>query len=292
MTGHLIHIGLPKAGSTYLQRWFAAHPQIGYRPGGIAGFEHIVDLSAEAVAPDRDVRWRVTSHEGLSAPIVAQGSRIRYGREGRSSIAEEQARICTLLARAFPEARVLIVTRGFRAVTLSAFSQYARTGGTETLGETLRPPPRDYPWHYDRLIGGYRAAFGAERVIVLPFELLRDSPERFLGEIERRLGLDHFPYSGGPVNVAASAAELAWYPLLTRIVDRFAKPQGWWDRRYRQWLYQGRLAGLARLLQRLRPQPPATADLIDEGFLAQFRGSAECLREEPLHAPYRADYLL
>jgi hypothetical protein len=290
---HLIHVGLPKAGSTYLQGWFAAHPQLGYRPGGIAGFGCVFDFAAEAVEPHGRVRWRVTSDETLSAPRAdPAGGRIRYDREGRSSIAEEQARACQLLAGTFPGATVLIVTRGFRSVTLSAHSEYVRTGGTELLSEILRSPPRDHPWQYDELIGLYRGTFGADRVIVLPFELLRDAPDRFLGELERRLGLDHFPYSSPPVNVGASAAELAWYPLFTRVARRLGKSGSRWDRLYRALLYRGRLARPARLLQRLRPQPLATADLVGEAFLAQFRGSAECLRDEPLYDRYRADYLL
>lgn len=293
MTEHLIHIGLPKAGSTYLQGWFAAHPQIGYRPGGIAGFGGIFDLAAEAVSPNDEIRWRVTSDESLSAPHADRGGeRIRYEREGRSSIAEEQARACGLLASAFRDATVLIVTRGFRSVTFSGYSQFVRTGGSETLVELLRSPPRDHPWQYDKLLGLYRGAFGADRVIVLPFELLRDAPERFLRELEHRLGLDHFPYSSPPANVGASAAELAWYPLLTMLVRRVAKAGSRADRLYDRMLYRGQLALLAHLLQRLRPQPAVTADLLDEGFLAQFRGSAECLRNEPLYQPYRADYLL
>ncbi|MGH2941655.1 MAG: hypothetical protein ACRDLN_02605 [Solirubrobacteraceae bacterium] len=36
--GHLIHIGVPEAGSTFLQRWFATPPKLGYVEGGPAGF--------------------------------------------------------------------------------------------------------------------------------------------------------------------------------------------------------------------------------------------------------------
>ena len=293
MTGHLIHIGLPKAGSTFLQGWFAAHPQIGYRPAGIAGCGNVFDLEGEALASHRALRWRVTSNEGLSAPCADRmDGDIRYGREGRSSIAKEQARVCRLLDDTFRGATVLVVTRGFRSVMLSAYSEYVRTGGSETWVEGLQPPHRDYPWQYDKLLGLYRKAFGADRVIVLPFELLRDAPADFLGELERRLGLDAFPYSSPPANVAASAAELIWYPRFTRIVQRVAQPESRWDRLYRRLLYRGRLAPLAQLVQKLRPHPLPTAEEIDEAFLAQFRGSAELLRAEPLFRPYLADYLL
>ena len=41
MTGHLIHIGYAKAGSSFLRSWFAQHPQLAYAEGGIAGFPDV-----------------------------------------------------------------------------------------------------------------------------------------------------------------------------------------------------------------------------------------------------------
>jgi hypothetical protein len=293
MTPHLIHIGLPKAGSTYLQNWFEAHPQLAYRPGGIAGFADVYGISAQAAAPTPGICWRVTRQEGLTAPRPDAGEEwVRYEREGRLSIEEEQARACRLLANLFAGATILIVTRGYRTTILSGYSQYVRTGGSLSLPELVRGPPREYPWRYDSLVASYRSAFGADRVILLPFELLRDAPDRFLRELENRLGLHPFAYAAPPANVAASAIELAWYPHLTAAVRRLAKDGGRLERLYGRLLYRGRLSPLVRLLQRVRPRPPVTVDLVDEAFLDQFRGQSECLRTEPLYAPYHSDYLL
>ena len=63
------------------------------------------------------------------------------------------------------------------------------------------------PWHYDVLIGDYRAAFGSDKVILLPYELLRQDPARFAGEIERRLGLDPGPILEDRANRALSPVE-------------------------------------------------------------------------------------
>lgn len=293
MTRHLIHIGLPKAGSTYLASWFAAHPQLAYEAGALGGFRDVHAIGAAAVSSQPDIFWRVTSSEELSAPRLDAGSlRVRYQRGERATIAEEQARACGMLAELFRGATILIVTRGFRSAMLSAYSEFVRTGGTESLAEALRPPRRDYPWHYDKLVGFYRKAFGAERVILLPFELLRASPERFLQELERQLGLDPFAYSTAPANIGASPVELAWYGRLTAVAGRLGKPGGRFDRLYIRLLYRGRLAPFARIMQRLSPLNPVTADLIDDAFLEPFRGSAECLRDEPLYQPYLAEYLL
>ena len=296
MIGHVIHIGLPKTGATYLQKWFAAHPQIAYRDGGFAGFQspHAI-AAAAAIAPDRRVRCRVTSAEVLSAPRPDAGgesAQVDYDRTGRASIAAEQARTCEMLAEIFPSARILIVTRGFRAAILSGYSQFVRTGGCEDIAAMLGPGPRDYPWSYDRLIEMYRRAFGADNVLVLPFELLRDDPERFLRTLETRIGLDPFPFASPAANVSVSPAELAWYPAMNRAAGRLARTNGRLGRWYGRMLFRRRLAPVARLLQRLSPKPPVTAQLIGDDFLEQFRGQAETLRDEPLYRPYLADYLL
>ena len=46
---------------------------------------------------------------------------------------------------------------------------------------------------------------------------------------------------------------------------------------------------LIRILQRLLE--PMTAELISDEVLARFRRSAECLRNDPLYAPYAREYL-
>ena len=66
---HVIHIGFPKCASTYLQQWFAAHPQIAYRPGGLAGMYNIYDLIASVLEKSGGARCAVTSAEQISAPV-------------------------------------------------------------------------------------------------------------------------------------------------------------------------------------------------------------------------------
>ena len=293
MIPHLIHIGLPKTGSTWLQSWFQAHPQIAYTSGGIGGFADIDHLSASAPESGAGIRCRVTSNANLTAPLTStRPETLDYDRSGRAPIAEEQARICETLAGLFPGATILIVTRGFRSMMMSAYSQYVRTGGTEALADVLAGPPRDYPWDYDRLIRLYRNGFGTKKLLVLPYELLRDDPARFLGEIERHLGLDHMPFALSPANVSASPVELGRYPAMTRIVDRLPIARRAARRLYARLLYRGRLRRVAGLLHSLAPAAPPRAEMIDDSFLDQFRGKADSLLGDPLYASYAADYLI
>lgn len=296
MTGHLLHIGYAKTATNFLRAWFAAHPQIGFVHGGIAGFANVHELS-RLTGPGRpEPRWRVTSSEVLATPHPeVGGERATYDRARRAALPAEQGEICDRLAGLFPGAAVLVVTRGFRSMILSSYSQYVRTGGADDLEALIADAQDGAAWHYDRLIALYRAAFGADRVILLPWELLRDDPAAFAGAIEARLGLDPGPpLPGRRYNPSLSPVELRWYPRLTRAI--LALPVGARARKrlfeaHARATFRNRLRRPIALLQRLRPAPPVTAELIPDALVERFRGQADLLRCEPLFTPYSADYL-
>lgn len=300
MVPHLIHIGYPKTGSKFLQRWFADHPEIAFDPIGIGGCRDVYDLVRKAAAPDPLVRLRVTSSEVLATPDARAGLRQPGDeREPHGPDPAAQQRTCATLAALFPEAYILLVTRGFRSILLSGYSQYVRIGGDLDF-YVFRPPDPSagkhgrHAWDYDSLIGLYEAAFG-DRLIILPWELLRDDATGFTGEIERRLSLSHFAPAPQPLNPSLSPEGLRWYPRLTRLVRRL--PIGAALRRALLRLYVPRIGGrraeaLVRLLQRVRPATPVTAGLVTDDMLDFCRGKAERLRGNPLYAPYRREYLL
>lgn len=301
MTGHLIHIGYAKAGSTFLRSWFAQHPQLAYAEGGIAGLRDVYSMVRAAASPDRQPLYRVTSSEAFTTPHTdADQVSIDYEKIRRASMTDAQTRACELLAELFPAAYVLIVTRGFSSMVLSSYSQYVRTGGQESFDEfcgsvRAAAAAQQLPWNYDFLIGLYRCAFGGGKVIVLPYELLRDDASAFLREITRRLGLIEIDPPLGRPNSSLTPIELAWYPRLARRIralpfgDRGSRKA--WDLFVRAALV-GRLRRPIALMQRLRPLPPVTNAPMNPELMQSFRGLAAALCEEPLYRPYVCDYLL
>lgn len=286
MPGHLIHIGYPKTGSTLLQHWFAAHPQIAYRKGGLGGFETVWQIAQEAAGPRRAVLWRVTSSETLAVPMPARPS---TATDRAQELADAERRSCDLLADLFPGSSVLIVTRGFRSMILSSYSQYVRTGGEGSLQALMDDAREARAWDYDRLIRLYRGAFGTDRTIVLPYEALRDDPARFLRMVEGRLGLDPGPVPQHRVNESLSPVELAWYPRLAAAARRVSPRAAAGLARLS---FANRLRGPIRLLQAVRPLPAVGAALNPDSILQPYRGRADSLRDLPEYAPYAAEYLI
>jgi hypothetical protein len=294
--GHLIHIGYAKAGSTFLQDWFAAHPELAYAKGGFAGYSTVWDLARQAAVPSRRVAWRVTSSEALTAPSRRTG--VGGHRNGDWVIAPEARRtVCSLLAQLFPDARILLVTRGFRSVYLSGYSQYVRMGGRGDFDPTGRnglAEGLEGHWNYDELIRIYEAAFDG-RVTVLPYELLQDDPARFVAALQSELGLTEPGPIPGRVNPSLPAGALRWYPRLTRLVESVPVRGRARDRLLNAWLRQtrdDRLAPLVRLLERVHPEPPIDTSQVADELLETMRGQAEALRGRALFTPYAAEYLL
>ncbi|QAY79232.1 hypothetical protein [Sphingosinicella sp. BN140058] len=297
---HLIHIGFAKAGSTFLQRWFAAHPQIGYVEGGIAGYRDLYDVARQSAEPVAGIRWRVSSAEGLATPHPFVGLRdIDYRRMHGLQLPEAQAEVCRTLAALFPDASVLMITRGFRSMMLSSYSQYVRTGGADEFfalreGFGSEGHPSAHAWDYSGLIRLYRAAFG-DRLIILPYELLRDDAGAFVELLEAKLGLDPCPPSVERVNEGLSGIEIRWYPRLSRLLRRLPIGRPLRDRMFIQYsraATANRLRPLIRLLQWIRPAEPVTGALVSDDVLERFRPKAEALRGDPLYAPYKDEYLL
>ncbi|HEX5183059.1 MAG TPA: sulfotransferase [Allosphingosinicella sp.] len=286
---HLIHIGWAKAGSTFLQNWFAAHPQIAFSHHGIAGFDGTFDLIRHAGLPG-DARCRVTSAEALSTPHPFAGVRdFDLHALAHHDAHAAQARGCRLLRQLFPSARILIVTRGARSLLLSGYSQYVRTGGDLSFAGFLEMAACAHWWDYDRVIRLYEQAFGTENVLVLPYERLRDDPESFCRPIEAHLRIPPGTVPHARANRSVSGAALAWYPRLNRLLGRLPR-RGLVRRLYWRAIVGDRLAGLAALLQRVHPlKVPGPADIPDD-FLRTLARQCESLRNRPSHAPYLREY--
>lgn len=303
MAQHLIHIGYPKAGSTFLQAWFERHPRLRYHPGGLGGFQDVYEVARPS---KRVYDYYVTSSEALSMPQQSAGRlNLTYG--GAEADTDErnyeaQASVCSILKSLYPSSRILLVTRGFKGMILSGYSQFVRMGGRLHLNEMCRQLTEHLHeesisfYDFDALIRLYREAFGEENLIILPYELLRDDQEGFLALLEEKLGLEHAEIKIGRLNPSLSPAELYWYPLISRFVSATASRLGTRGfRRFYGWYVSrtldNRLRLVVKVLQRLRPGRKITEADLPEEVLSYLAGKALLLKDNPLYTPYAAEYL-
>jgi hypothetical protein len=291
---HLIHIGYAKAGSHFVQRWFEQHPEIDYVKRGFGGFVDATDLARKSTT-SREVRLRVTSAEEISAPHPFVG---RISENLQQTRPEYQTAACENLLELFRDPTILLLTRGFESVLLSGYSEYVRAGGDMVFftGEPASPEAltqAQYAWNYNHLIDLYRAAVG-ERLILMPYELLRDRPDVFLSELAKRLGLTAFDLPTDKIYGSLSPVELRWYPRISaavRALPLSSRLRSYVFARHVRSVRNNRWKYPIKILQRLFPATPVTSALIPRETVEYFRGRADRLKDEPLYAPYAADYL-
>jgi hypothetical protein len=290
-TGHLIHIGYPKTGSTFLQHWFQANPQLAYRIDGLAGFGSVAYIVRQAATGPRRVSYRVTSEEGLSMP------RSHPWQPPSLDLAEAQAEVCRILAELFPNARILLVARGFRSMIRSVYAEWVRRGldlGLSEFCARMAETTGGDLLDYDHLISLYRRAFGADRLLILPYELLRDDPTAFVRELETWLGLEHFPPEPARVNPAISSHELYWFPRIARVARSLPLPDRLKRRlrdNYHVLAERLRVRQALRVMGRIRPGNAISEEAVPDDFVESCRGKAESLRGLPLFQPYAEEYL-
>jgi hypothetical protein len=225
MSRPLVHIGFPKAASTWLQDHLFSNPGLGLRspftenrvknalikPDGL-------DFDPAEARAQFDPELEEVSAQGLVPVLSAErlcGNHLSGGFDTRE-LAER-------LAATIPEARILIVLREQRAALISMYKQYVGRGGSASFRYFLKPrlnrmrlPLMDRRFlAYDRIIRCYSELFGSENVCVVPFELLPADPH----ELARRIvgfsgaepepgAIEALPYARGS-NVSSSALSVS-----------------------------------------------------------------------------------
>jgi hypothetical protein len=194
----LVHIGYHKCASTWLQKaFFPQHPQLCFalghgrlmpeliRPDGF-DFQPgpVREAFREAMAGCQD-RIPVASSERLSGNPHSGGY--------------DAAVLAERIGRCFDRPRILIVVRRQADMLVSCYKQYVKMGGIARLEDYLQPPVgandgrlplfRLRNFEYDRLVADYQERFGADSVLVLPYEQLRAQPHAFVAELCGFLGV-------------------------------------------------------------------------------------------------------
>ncbi len=287
MSRVLLHIGYPKTGSNFLWQYFDSNPELFVEKGHlISSYIGSGEIIAGLVS-ETDKHY-VLSQEQLS---VWQGELDIVGiRFKPYDIKKHQKKTLHSLYAVFPDATVLIITRGFESAFRSMYWQYVSIGGILSFKDFQQQYSAYFAdfYDYDFLISIYKEVYG-NNVVILPFELLNEDPATFLAEMEHECGLPHADYSGPKAN-AAQMEKAESYRKLSRLIKTLIYPFPYSVQKkiyqaYSTALYQRKLSWLPDFF------PEGELNISNE-TLGLFTGKAGALKNEKKFKPYTEAYFL
>lgn len=289
MANVLIHIGYRKAASTFIKDFFINHPQLHFQHNGIAGFNSTKDIATYTEA-DKTAYFvfsdNFTYYRG-NKPIKT-----------KENIEQYQINSAKTLYEIFPHSKILIITRAPHSSILSAYYESIKNGYHLNSEERLHLPIAKSNlighYNYTFLISLYYKTFGKNNVIVIPYELLQDEPDKFLRYLEDELKLEHHAISMSPVNQSLTANENYWYLQFSRFVfslcSSFGKTGLYFYKRYIIWMGKNRLKKkklkyLVKFLTFFKGKKSETI-MIPEELLSEIKRNNTLLKELPLFEKY------
>ena len=192
----LLHVGLHKTGSTWVQKRLFKDSKRGFTDKTGEPRDNIIKrlvmhdplfFDAPATAAHYAPTIEAANASGLT--LVLSHERLS-GHPSSGGI--DRCIIAERLKATFPDARILVVIREQRALIASMYALHIRLGGVESLRRYLSTPEpgagRKHSftfemYEFDRLIAFYRSLFGESRVLILPLELLAREPQDFADRI-------------------------------------------------------------------------------------------------------------
>ncbi|MGE3853158.1 MAG: sulfotransferase [Planctomycetota bacterium] len=231
----VLHVGVPRAASTFLQR--EVFPKLGavttllgrstgderfcrkhlliQRNFSGADFEKTVDGTTHQASPFN--RRLIISQEGLCAMFRTRvACNTIWGEYLPANVYVDELRAVTIerLQHLLPRARVIVVVRDPVA---RLTSHYASSAGSERSRDALlAASPTDYFDGVGRLRTGYDQsaivaslvdAFGKDRVLVVPFDWLTCRFDEFMRTVTAFIGVDArgLTFNRAPVNTSADS---------------------------------------------------------------------------------------
>jgi len=198
----LVHIGMHKTGTTWLQNTLFANTMSGFAPLG-GSPKKLGDLFVRTESgsmlspfesPDIERINRLVAEYPIPDDCVPVISNERLSGNPHSGFFDSPI-IARRLRTAFPNARIFVVIREQRSMTVSAYFQYLKRGGVHDIVHYITTPydgaiPKFTPdsLMYDGLIKCYQGLFGQSNVLVLPYEMLQESPTDFIDKLQQFSG--------------------------------------------------------------------------------------------------------
>jgi len=228
MKSIFIHIGYHKTASTYLQKHFF--------PKLPVNFIFLKDKKIKDLLQSRKFKkktflnWlkrkikKKYGSKNYSLTIISQ-EQLSGHAHGNKKINPKI--VAQNLKTAFPRAKILIVIRNQLDYLLSIYAYRIAVKGYEirSLNQFLKEEGKQGLFkklEYDRLVKEYLTLFTKKNVLLLPMEMLKNSPQQFQQKITDFIDLPFFPLKTKIVNPSTNLKQVInfWRPI-NRSFKRF-----------------------------------------------------------------------
>jgi hypothetical protein len=194
----LIHIGLHKTGTTWLQETLFSSDSKNFIPlspdgdpkyfGILFIWAHRRNLLSPFEANEKEIRKELLEildnlEIGEKIPVISHERLSGHPDSGRFDCKTIADRIKTN----FPDAKILCVIREQRDMILSTYFQYLKMGGIDSLrkyisrrNDARRPGFELSNYYYLDLVSYYFKLFSKKNVLVLPYEMFKEDLDLFL----------------------------------------------------------------------------------------------------------------
>ncbi len=197
----LIHVGYPKAASSWLQKFFFTAAN-GFCPvlDPLTLQLFLIGASPFTYSPKPAQQWmdrRINETPGGRelVPTISSESLVGHTHCGGYNAKANADRLYELC----PKGKILIVTREQLSEIRSLYKTFVTWGMPHSIERLLNPvdpglsPQFNMDFlRYDLLVSYYQQLYGKKNVLVLPYELFVRSPRVFLGKIYSFSGFSHY----------------------------------------------------------------------------------------------------
>jgi hypothetical protein len=282
------HVGLFKTGTTWLQNVvFSSHPQL--RVPGTRTEAYSLSSKIGLLGIQRNWDFEAAYHREIYADYVRQlpadaGLVVGISDEGLCGhmiTGYDAEIIAPRLREVFGPIRIFMVLRHPIDYISSMYNQYVKQGGALSIRALLcdsNIPGKAIPNRIDylRLIRIYHTAFGADNVLILPFELLKENQSVFLNYLWDFLSVERLD----PSRLSEERPNPSFSPFALQVM-RLSNYLGFDRRQTRRWLTR-----LDRYLRRI----PTPFGNIDAAYLLSLPGGSQYPGFKPILKTERYEF--
>jgi sulfotransferase family protein len=205
----VLHIGYPKAASTFVYRYLQSHPEVTIDHNRLLPLllsNSIANASATVEKSDPN-KIHVCREESVAESVCVIGEIKNWERylyvpgawdRIKNDIIVDPAEMALRLNKVYPDAKVLLLIREqadwFQSIYKYVMSQLPAT--QRSFVDYCSTPQGIVmlsAGHFDRTIGAYIDIFGSQHVHVLRFEDILNAPKRFAAELCAFIGISERP---------------------------------------------------------------------------------------------------